>query len=180
MTTGASEATSSTSQSLIRRAQQNDPEAWRRVSLLYVPLVYRWARQFGLQGNDASDIVQEVFRSLAMRIVNFRHDQPGDSFRGWLYAITRNKVRDHFRSLANRPEAHGGSNARDQLNQFPEQLPDDDVSLMTSDVALRALELMKTDFKEQTWQVFWQVVVEEHDPAEIAENLQLSVAAVYQ
>lgn len=175
-----SEANGSTSRSLIRRAQQDDPEAWRRLAMLYVPLVYRWARQSNLQGNDAADVVQEVFRSLASRLVDFRHDQPSDTFRGWLYTITRNKIRDHYRGLAQRPEVKGGSHAHDQLHQVPEQLSSADVDLITSDVAHRAIELMKTDFQEQTWQVFWRAVVEGQPPTDIAADLQLSLAAVYQ
>src|SRR5262245_64505826 len=78
----------STASSLILGVRQGEADAWRRVSRLYAPLVYAWCRRAGLQGPDAEDILQEVFLTVARRAAEFRHDRPGDSFRGWLYGIT--------------------------------------------------------------------------------------------
>ncbi len=58
VTSGSS---SSTSTSLLGRVKSRDPDAWERFVKLYSPLVYRWARQVGLQESDASDLAQEVF-----------------------------------------------------------------------------------------------------------------------
>jgi serine/threonine protein kinase len=54
---------------------------------LYGPLVYRWTRQAGLQDTDAADVGQEVFRTVAARISDFRRDQPGASFRGAMTSV---------------------------------------------------------------------------------------------
>ncbi len=180
MSNGIPETFSSTSLSLLERACEQDPDAWRRLSRIYGPLVYRWARQAGLQENDASDLAQEVFGVVATRINAFRHDRPGDSFRGWLYSITRNKVRDHFRDLARRPDAAGGTQAYDKLNELPQESTDQEISKATADLAHRALELMRVDFEPQSWQVAWRIIVEGDTPASIAYDLQMSVAAVYQ
>ena len=51
----------STSASLLARVQADDSEAWSRLVRLYGPVVYRWARQAGLQPNDAADVAQAVF-----------------------------------------------------------------------------------------------------------------------
>lgn len=51
-----------TSSSLIRAILARDPQAWSRFAQLYGPVVYRWVRQWGLQENDAADVVQEVFQ----------------------------------------------------------------------------------------------------------------------
>jgi RNA polymerase sigma-70 factor (ECF subfamily) len=50
-----------------------------------------------LQAADAADLGREVFLAVAKGIASFRRDKPGDSFRGWLFGITRNKVVDHWR-----------------------------------------------------------------------------------
>jgi hypothetical protein len=34
-----------------------------------------------------------------------RHDRPGDTFRGWLWTVTRNKIRDFHRGRAGDPSA---------------------------------------------------------------------------
>ncbi|HUY31871.1 MAG TPA: sigma-70 family RNA polymerase sigma factor [Pirellulales bacterium] len=94
--TAASEATST---SLLERVKTHDALAWRRLLALYGPLVYHWARQKRLQDQDASDIVQEVFRNVATHIGSFRRDREGDSFRGWLWTITRNKIRDQIAAV---------------------------------------------------------------------------------
>lgn len=174
------DTSSSTSLSLLRRAGEHDAEAWRRISDLYVPLVYRWARQARLQESDAADIVQEVFQSLASRIQDFRRDQPGDSFRGWLYSITRNKIRDHFRDVARRPDAPGGTEAYAELEALSEETTVGEISQLTADLAHRAAALMKVDFEPRSWEVFWRVVVENQRPADVAADLGMSVAAVHQ
>src|SRR4051794_11675033 len=95
----------STAASLVERARAHDPAAWQRLVALYGPLVYSWARRGGLRAEDAADVVQEVFRALVAHIGNFRQDRPGDSFRGWLWTITHNKVRDYWRSRHLQPQA---------------------------------------------------------------------------
>lgn len=180
MSGGTPDTCDSTSLSLLKRACTHDADAWQRLSDLYVPLVYRWACQAGLQESDAADIVPEVFQAIATRIHDFRHDRPGDSFRGWLYTITRNKVRDHFRGVADRPGAEGGTEAYAQLKELPEESSVEDISKQTVALAHRAAELMKVDFEPQSWQVFWRIVVQGHGPADVAGDLGMSIAAVYQ
>jgi DNA-directed RNA polymerase specialized sigma24 family protein len=54
---------------------------------------------------DAADVSQDVFAAVARHIADFRRERPGDSFRGWLWTITRNKVRYHWRRLADEVRA---------------------------------------------------------------------------
>lgn len=63
---------------------------------------------------------------------------------------------------------------------MPQESTVEEISKSTADLAHRALELMQVDFEPQTWQVAWRVIVEGHTPASVAEDLQMSVAAVYQ
>jgi len=94
-----SEMADSTSADLIPRAQSRDHEAWQRLSKLYGPIVPDWACRAGLQLSDAVDVMQEVFRAVALNVGDFRHDDPSHSFRGWLWTVTRNKIRDHYRDV---------------------------------------------------------------------------------
>jgi len=172
----------STSSSLLERIKVRDPDAWNRFSKLYSPLVYQWARQAGVQSSDAADVVQEVFRAVATHIADFRRDRPGDSFRGWLWTITHNKLRDHFRRLATRPKAAGGTDAQQWLKQVPEGSPDEssDESLTTgTGLTRRAVELVQAEFEDRTWQAFWKATVEGQKASEIGHDLGMSVAAVY-
>lgn len=173
----------STSASLIARIRRHDGEAWRRLIESYGPLVYGWARQAGLQSSDAADVMQETFRSVAKSIDVFERNAPGDSFRGWLWTITRNKIRDHFRRLDKRREAHG-TPVELLLQQIPEQPPDELGSSAAIDGASvrlvrAAVDEVKGEFETRTWQAFWQVTVEEQSAAEAAASLNMSVGALY-
>ena len=168
----------STSSSLLRRVKANDADAWRRFVDLYGALVYYWCRRAGLMPEDAADVVQEVFGALASAISGFRKERPGDTFRGWLWTIARNKIRDHFRARGNGPEAAGGSDAQQQLLQVPE--PNADISVAESLLPQRALELIESEFEKRTWQAFWRATVEGQSAAEIAGDLGMTKNAVRQ
>ena len=174
----------STSSSLLQRVLAQDPDAWNRLSELYGPVVLQWARQMKLREHDAADVVQDVFQAVAIHVHQFRRERPSDSFRGWLWTITRNKVRDHFRRLATRQEAVGGSEAFARLQQIPESPPDGvSTSAMepaAAGVVRRAMDLIRDEFEPHTWQAFWRLAVDGHSADEIARDLGLSKPAVRQ
>jgi len=178
-----SAASDATSLSLLERARGNDPEAWRRIVHLFSPLVHYWCRQSGLDEHDAADLAQDVFRSVAASLERFRREKTGDSFRGWLWGVTRNRLRDHYRKHADRIAAVGGSEAQAQFVEIPdEEPPCNDVSSVASrgSVIRAALELIRGDYEDRSWQAFWRVAVEGHSPADVATELGLTVFAVYQ
>ena len=169
----------STSSSLLARLRAGENEAWGRLCSLYGPFVYRWARQAGLQASDAADIGQEVFRVVAQRVTEFKRENPGDSFRGWLWGITRNKLREYFR---NRSQAVGGDDAH-RLQQLADSLPDDS-SLLEGAAAQttlirRVLEMIRGDFDEPTWTAFWRTTVDEQPATAVAIELGLSSGASF-
>src|SRR3569623_434752 len=113
------DSSESTSRTLLERVKQRDSDAWRRLVELYGPVVYRWTIQRGVQAADAADVAQEVFQAVATSIKRFRREKSGDSFRGWLWTVTCNKLRDHFRRQVGEPRGSGGSEAHDLLAQIP-------------------------------------------------------------
>lgn len=170
-----------TSPSLLVRVQANQAGAWERLVELYGPLVYHWCRRARLDADDTADVFQEVFRAVAGHIAAFRRDRAGDSFRGWLRTIARNKIRDHFRRQRDQPRAVGGSDAQQRLQAVPEpDLSADDPS--EADVLCRqlhrALELIRGEFEERTWQAFWQVQMEGRATDEVGAALGMTAAAV--
>ena len=175
------ESIGSTSASLIERVRCNDQAAWRRMVRLYGPLVYYWCRQCELQPADLSDIFQEVFRSVSVSISDFRHGGSGQTFRGWLRTVTRNKLNDHFRHNRRVPQAAGGSTANLRWQQFVEDdsnggfIPMDDERRI---LVHRAMSLLKTDFEERTWKAFWRTAVDGVPSAQVAEELGMTPAAV--
>jgi RNA polymerase sigma-70 factor, ECF subfamily len=178
----------STSTSLLERVRQRDGDAWSRMARLYAPLVYRWARQGGLQASDAADVVQNVFLAVASHIDGFSKDQPSATFRGWLWTIARNQIRLFYRQQRGRPQATGGTDAQIALHDVPEgnvlKWLDDEIEPAGDDarqrLTLRALESVRNDFQAQTWQAFMRLAVDGRPAAEVAAELGMTPAAVRQ
>jgi RNA polymerase sigma-70 factor (ECF subfamily) len=178
----ADQSFTATSPTLLHRMTSLDTEAWDRFSALYSPLVYRWCRRSGLQDADASDISQEVFRSVARNIEKFRHGDPEHTFRGWLWTITKNKIRDFYRSGAKQPDAFGGSAAYGRMQEVPDLPVDCDEASgfdTTATLAHHALELVQQDFAPHTWQAFLRVTLKNENAADVAEDLGMSVGSVH-
>lgn len=168
----------STSLTLLERIRERDEEAWRRLLHLYAPLVDRWCGAKGIRGEDADDVQQEVFRAVAAGLDGFHRDRAGDTFRGWLRGITRNKIVDHFRRRGAQPEAQGGTDARRELEQVAgAELPDDSEEEVGG-LYRRAMELVRGEFEERTWTAFWRAAVEGQSPPDIAADMGVTPAAI--
>jgi len=159
--------------SLLARLRQPDNQAaWARFVDLYTPLLFHWARHTGLQESDAADLIQDVFQTLVQKLPQFAYD-PHQSFRAWLRTVLLNQWRTRLRR---RTEQHLDEHV------CPTQADDRDV-LMEKEyrdyLISRALQVMKTDFQPATWQACWEHVACGRPAAEVAEELGLTVKAIY-
>ena len=173
---------SGTPRSLLERVKADDAASWDRLVRLYAPLVFHWCRRWELQEQDAADIFQEVFQAVATHIAGFRKEKAGDTFRGWLRTITRNKVHDHFRRLGREPGGVGGTDAQRRLAQVPAPPEPDDggAAEVEAERGLfrRALELIRGEFEERTWRAFWRTAVDGQAPKDVGPELGMSPGAV--
>jgi RNA polymerase sigma-70 factor (ECF subfamily) len=166
--------------SLLERVQLRHQLAWERLVTLYAPLVYHWCRQERLSPTQALHMGQEVFQAVIQDIGGFRGDRQGVQFRTWLREILDGKLRAVDR----------GSTLREPAGQPPQDGPrnstpteyDDDRATVRDDgrlVYMRAVELIRSEFPEASWQAFWRVVVEVQNPEDVARALSLSLEEVY-
>src|SRR5262245_61893100 len=163
--------------SLLQRLRQpGEEQAWQRFTELYTPLLYYWTRRLGLQPQDAADLVQEVFVLLVRKLPEFTYD-PQKSFRSWLRTVTLNKWRDMCRRRTEKPLADDHGALAGLVN------PDNTVLLEEAEyqerLVKRALEIMQAEFEPTTWRACWEYMVADRPAAEVAEELHLSVGAVY-
>jgi RNA polymerase sigma-70 factor (ECF subfamily) len=132
--------------------------------------------------------MQETFAAVTKALPNFDHDRSGATFRGWLWTITRNKLRD--RAGDAEAKAIGGSSAQMQMQQMPDsKVPfldhldgDDPPSQIESDTASvrrRAIELLRESFDRRSWRMFWETTIEGRDPSDVADEMGVSRWAVY-
>ncbi|MCH7728224.1 MAG: sigma-70 family RNA polymerase sigma factor [Planctomycetes bacterium] len=170
----------STSLTLLARVQADEAEAWDRLVELYAPLVHYWCRRSDLSTEDTEDVFQDVFRSVAQKVSTFRKEKQSDSFRGWLRTITGNKIRDQFRRQAGKAVAKGGTDAQFHLQAVPDpfQDTDDGEEQVIQQTVRQALNWIKDDFEEQTWQAFWKNQIEGQATDVIGEELGMTPAAV--
>lgn len=172
----------STASSLILGLKSRDGEAWGRMVELYFPLVYSWCQRGGLPSEEIRDVIQDVFRAVAAGVNGFRHNRPEDTFRGWLKGITQHKIQDYWRRQPAEGRALGGSNAQQQLHAAAIfQTADASASDVSDRAQLvnRALDLIRVEFEAATWQAFWRTAIDGGAPADVAEDLNLTVNAVY-
>ena len=176
-----------TSRSLLALLKANDSDGWQRLVQLYSPLIYFWCRGMNLPEQDMPDVFQEVFHAVSRNIEGFRRDRPGDTFRGWLRTVTKNKVRDHYRRQQKEPQPIGGTDAQIQLSQQSaagmHDANDDAAEEAGEDQAYwellqRALAAVRPHFQEQTWQAFGRVVLEGKTPCEVADELSMRPGTV--
>ena len=121
--------------------------------------------------------MQEVFVQLSQKLPEFAYDRQKGPFRGWLWTVFVNKLRDRVRRGRGQPlQARS-----DELSR----LLDSDHSVRISEqehtqyLVRRALDVMRAEFEETTWRACWEVVVNELPPQTVAERLGISRNAVY-
>lgn len=173
----------STSFSLVQRVRQRDPDAWNAFSALYSPLVYRWARRWGLQSEDSADVLQNVFVSVFRGLERFDADRPDASFRGWLWTITRNAVREHIRKRRAEPPAAGGSAAAQLLSELPDlesEAADQPDQEAFAGLTHRALDVVRSRTAPQVWDAFWRTTLGGESAPEAAAALGMTATAVRQ
>jgi RNA polymerase sigma-70 factor, ECF subfamily len=79
------------------------------------------------------------------------------------------------------PRPSGCTGALMRLNEVADSLSeteDDNAETECDELRRRALELVRGEFEERTWQMFWQTVVEDRPAADVAAELSVSAAAV--
>lgn len=166
---------------LVKIRDERDGESWSRFVEIYTPAIYGFLQQQGLQDADAADLTQDVMASVAQAIKSFDYQPQRGRFRGWLFTVVQNKLRNFWRGAANRPSARGDSQAYQRLLEQPDERSDA-AEKWNREYEHRlfvcAAEQVRPRVQESTWRAFWNTVVEGESPARVASNLNMSPAAV--
>jgi RNA polymerase sigma-70 factor (ECF subfamily) len=166
---------------LVRIRDGRDGLAWSEFVEVYGPLVYAYGRRQGLQDADAADLTQDVLLAVAGAVGDFAYDPARGLFRSLLLTVARTKSNTLHRRLARQVRGSGDSGAAQRLDELPdggraEAEWDQECQQRLFDWAV---EKVRGEFTEKTWQAFWRTAVEQARPADVATALGLSVGAVY-
>ena len=171
----------STSTSLLNQVRAGETLAWNRLVNMYTPLILLWSKQHGMRGVDTEDIVQNVFVAVEKHIEEFGHNRSENSFRAWLWTITRSKIMDQLRFSKKNPKALGGEDFG-KFEAANERLAEErNASESAHDLKVLiagTLEIIRKDFSQQTWTAFWLTTAMGRRTSEVAQQLGMTAAAV--
>ena len=165
---------SSASSSFLEGVKVRDPKAWQRMVDLHGPIVYGWARRAGLQPLAAGKVVQDVFRTVVVRVEEFRDEGEHESFRDWVWTIARSRIENSLREQTGHQEDSDGLEATEvvydsdsaDLDITTPQPPPPDAALLH-----RVLGAIRPDFEDLTWDAFWNMAVLGRSSSEVADAM---------
>ncbi len=171
-----------TRQSLLLRAQSGAQDAWTDLMDLYRPLIIGWLNRQGVPARDLEDLSQDILLSVVKHLPAFQHSGRLGAFRSWLRTIVRNRTTDYWRATDAGTQASGGSGATAALQQLAD--PDSDLNRQWDEEHDRyvlgcLLDLVVAEFEPATLRAFRRLALDGAGGAEVAEELGMSVAAVY-
>lgn len=158
---------------LVRLTDRDDEDAWRTFNELYRPMLVGYARRRGLDAADADDVAQQCVEAVLANIERYQHT---GSFKAWLRTITENRIKDLFRKRREQQVRSGVWAV--QADDTP--APDEEWEQHWLVEHLRyCVEQVRPDIAEQTYQAFYQNVIEDRSAKETAERVGISVNQVY-
>jgi RNA polymerase sigma-70 factor (ECF subfamily) len=171
-----------TRQSLLIRAQTGEADAWKDLLDLYRPLILSWLNRQGVPACDLEDLSQEVLLSVVKYLPSYEHSGNRGAFRSWLRTIVCSRTADYWRAIDAGTQAQGGSGTTAALQEIAD--PDSALNRQWDEQHDRyvlncLLDLMEQEFEPITLKAFRRLALDGVSGAEAAQELGLSVAAVY-
>ena len=165
-----------------------DQSAWYRFFELYQPVMVEFARAKGA-GDDAEDVVQEVFADVVKVFREGKYVRERGRFRSYLATMLRNELISRFRRMQSRPEG--------SAVQMPDSGVIDGLDVpLTAVGALRARGeaawdasrhkvairhvLTKTALSDQSRRIYREILETGDSCAEVARRLGIPATTVRQ
>jgi RNA polymerase sigma-70 factor, ECF subfamily len=167
-------ATTATDEELVHRAQQDDERSFGELVTRYESKVYSLAMKMLRNPEDAEDVLQETFLRAYRGIKAFKGHS---TFSTWIYRITANSALMRLRKKQLPQISIEDSDERDAPISIADWAPGPVEQLLNQEmqrVMDEAIETLPPEFR----QVFILRDIEELSNADVAEILDLSVAAV--
>ena len=166
---------------LVRVRDSADSVAWNEFVHVYAPLIHAYGMKKGLQDADAADLAQDVLASVSKSINSFDYDSGRGSFRGWLFTVTLNRLRQLANKQQRQVRGSGESDMHAVLREYPDAKSDEEEWNRQHEARLFqwASEHVKNEVQSATWDAFWLTAVQHQSPNEVAKKLEMSVGTVY-
>lgn len=169
-------------QLVLRLADASDQAAWQEFQESYAPFLEAFFRRRDCQSADAQDLTQQVLLAVARKVGDWSPDGRPESFRRWLLTIARRVAIKFWLRQEGQPDAPGGTDFLDWLQQLPEKWTSDEQTALVEFRALAfqwALEEVRQEVRPATWTVFERTSLRREEIAAVARDLGLSLGAAY-
>ena len=166
---------------LAKLKKTDNNEAWLEFEELYRGFILSLIVRMGINQEDARDISQAVLTKVWQKIEDFEYNQNKGKFHNWLAAMTRNTVRDFFRTKKNFITGRDSVEYQEEyLDIETHVLPDID-NLAREEWVLHITNLAWDNIKGdiyETKQAVFKMVSQEIPNKQIAQKLGISEASV--
>jgi RNA polymerase sigma-70 factor (ECF subfamily) len=153
--------------------------AWKEFHERYEPIILGVARRCGLSDADAADVVQETLTQFLKDYQAGKYSRERGRLRAWLIGILRRRVADLRRWRVGRRELHADSDVLetptvDEVDELWEQE-------RRHTLLQRALGELRQSPRigHNTVEAFERIVLREERPAEVAQQLGMTLGDVY-
>lgn len=171
-----------TRHSLLVRLQDQTSDAWSEFLAIYEQAILKYACSRGLQDADAKDVTQEVLAAVTAKVENWDPSRDKGLFRGWLFRVARNMAVDITSAQARGARPTGDSQIAQMLSETEER-DGGELELFQAEYRRKvfqwAADRIRPEVRETSWKAFWRTSVDGQKPEAVAQQLNLSVGAVY-
>lgn len=179
-----------TRQSLLSRLRDCEDQAgWREFFDTYWRLVYKVAREAGLDDAQAQDVVQNTFIYLTRRMPRFAYDRTRGSFKAWLLKVTRSRISVLRRGAGTRELAQAGFDdvESDADASLWEAIPDPSAEVLEAiwqreweeNILQAALRRIRVKVSAQQLLIFELATLRGTSLNQVARTLRVSLMQVY-
>jgi len=166
---------------LARLKKAENADAWNEFEETYRGFILSLIVRMGINQQDAEDISQAVLTKVWQKIEDFEYNQNKGKFHNWLAAMTRNTVKDFFRTKKNFITGRDSVEYQEQYQSIEEHVLPDIDNLAREEWVLHITNLAWDNIKDSLYETKRQVfkmVSDEVSTREIAEKLGISEASV--
>lgn len=154
-------------ETLMRRAQQGDKQAYNALLRAIIPLLRAFvARRLG-PGADVEDVVQNILLSIHRASQTYDSERP---FKIWMFAIARHRLNDHLRHIYKKGLPDVG------FDDIANEIPSPDVT--AAQERSEYLKTMLDRLPARQRQIVTMMKVQGYSAQDVAAKMNMSVSAV--
>ncbi len=161
---------------LLRLRDIRDRQAWALFVEVYGPLIFSYCRRKKLQDSDSADVSQEVLTTLSKALTSFEYLPERGRFRDWLGKVTHRELLQFWKrqgrfNAVQTADGHEAIHSAEDKKNWDEHFHCELMRL--------AFARIRTEFENDTWQIFEQLWFEDKQPAEVASFFKINMGSVY-